>query len=59
MFIYNCPHCDKEMEGSFGDDVYCEDCDITFETDWDYITEDSPAGWLTGLEQDGDYPINN
>jgi hypothetical protein len=49
MFEYNCPHCDSKMEGSFGDKVYCEKCDITFETDWDG-DGDSYFAWLTGVE---------
>jgi hypothetical protein len=54
IFSYSCPHCDLEIEnGGFGDNVYCENCDKTFETDWDYITEDYMSAWLTGVEYDG------
>ena len=49
-FEYDCPHCGKEMEGSFGDDVDCTTCNKTYETDWDYSGEDSMAAWLTGVE---------
>lgn len=52
-FEYTCPHCEEEMSGSFGDNVYCEHCDITFETDWDSIDDDTFGAWLTGKEYDG------
>lgn len=45
-FEYNCPHCNSEMTGSFGENVYCEKCDLTFETEWDYISEGSMGAWL-------------
>lgn len=53
MFEYDCPHCDKVLKGGFGDDVYCNICNKTYETDWDYISEDSMGAWLTGKEYDG------
>jgi len=43
MFKYDCPNCEEQMEGSFGDDVTCNDCGKTYETDWDYID------WIEGL----------
>lgn len=52
-FNYNCPHCDEEMTGSFGDNVYCPNCDKTYETEWEYVTEDYFGWWLTGKEMDG------
>ena len=49
MFDYECPHCEKELSGDFGDDVYCDKCKITMETEWDYIG-DGMSAWLTGIE---------
>lgn len=46
-FTYDCPKCGEELTGGFGEDVYCEKCDTTYETDWDYIGEDSMAAWIT------------
>lgn len=48
MFEYDCPECGKELQGSFGDDVYCDECKITFETDWDYVNDDCMAAWIVG-----------
>lgn len=45
--IYDCPNCDKELEGDFGDNVTCDDCNKTYETDWDYVG-DSIACWIIG-----------
>lgn len=50
MFDYECPHCESEMKGSFGDQVECLKCNIVFETEWDYIREGELASWLTGVE---------
>lgn len=47
-FTYDCPECGEELEGSFGEDVHCSLCNVTYETDWDYINEDSMAAWITG-----------
>ena len=52
-FEYECPHCGKILSGSFGDMVYCPACDKTYETDWDYITDDNLQAWLTGTEYSG------
>lgn len=51
MFEYECPHCSKELTGSFGEDVYCDNCDLIFGTDYD-LNLDSEGGenyfaWLT------------
>lgn len=54
---YECPYCDMELRGSFGDNVYCENCDKTFETDWDY-SGDSIVCWLTGAEYVGRIDID-
>ncbi len=44
---YECPTCNKELRGSFGDNVHCTKCNKTFETDWDYVGEDySIASWI-------------
>jgi hypothetical protein len=58
-FDYNCPHCGKELSGSYGDDVYCDVCDITYETDYTdgYDDENEWAdGYLTGVEHKGKKP---
>lgn len=34
-FTYDCPECGEEMKGTFGEDVYCKKCNITYETDCD------------------------
>ena len=46
MFDYECPNCGKNLEGSFGDDVTCTDCNKTFETDWDYTGFDYMSAWI-------------
>jgi hypothetical protein len=55
MLNYYCAYCDKELTGSFGDNVYCDNCDISFETDWDYIDagDGNMSAWLTGVEYKG------
>ena len=30
---YGCPECGKELYGGFGEEVYCEECDVTYETE--------------------------
>lgn len=59
-FTYNCPHCDKELEGSYWDNVYCDICDITFETDYTERYDDECEctwSWLTGIEKNGNHLI--
>jgi len=51
-FEYNCPYCDTEMYGSFGDNVYCPKCDKTFETDCDG-DDDTFGAWITGEGHEG------
>lgn len=41
MTNYSCPNCNKNLIGSFGDNVYCDLCNKTYETDWDYSTEEN------------------
>jgi hypothetical protein len=56
MFTYDCPHCGKELEGSFGEEVYCDICDKTYETDYECSViddGDSYGAWLTGKEWPG------
>ena len=57
MFLYDCPHCNTELKGSYGDDVYCKKCNITLETDWDMELfddgDESHWAWLTGVEHKG------
>lgn len=57
MFEYTYPHCGAELEGSFGENVYCEKCNKTYETDYDTI-EDGYGAWLTGAEFDGKIDID-
>lgn len=54
LFEYECPHCAAELYGRFSENVYCKICNITLETEWDYISEDSVAAWLTGKELPND-----
>lgn len=56
-FEYECPECYSEMGGSFGDNVYCKNCDVTFETDWDYTSGDSMGAWLSGKKYEGKVDI--
>jgi len=56
-FEYECPKCYNEMEGSFGDNVYCETCDVSYETDWDYTSGDSMGAWLSGKKYTGKVDI--
>ena len=51
-FEYECPHCGNEMEGDFGEDVHCEKCNKTYETDWEYtnVEEGCMSAWLIGKE---------
>lgn len=58
MFEYECPHCNEELNGSFGDNVYCSKCNKTYETEWDYVREDTPSSWLTGKEYAGKVNID-
>jgi len=57
MFKYECPYCEQELSGSFGDNVYCAVCNITFETECDYNLDaeggESYYAWLTGIEHKG------
>ena len=50
MFEYECPHCDEELKGDFGEDVHCKKCNKTYETDWDYTASDSMSDLLKGKE---------
>lgn len=53
MLNYDCPYCEEELWGEFGESVYCEKCNKTFETDWDYTSYSSISCWLTGIEYIG------
>ena len=46
MFEYDCPGCGMKLEGSFGDNVHCKDCNKTYETEWDWVSEDSMSAWI-------------
>lgn len=53
---YDCPHCGQELKGELGEPVYCTNCNVTFETDWDYDDPERTPGetfWLTGTEYKG------
>lgn len=54
MLEYSCRHCGSSLSGAFGEKVYCEECDMTFETDYDYTEEGSIVCWITGAETWGD-----
>ncbi len=45
-FEYDCPECGADLYGGFGDDVHCKECDICYETDWDYSSYDSMSAWI-------------
>ena len=49
VFKYFCPICWAELEGDFGEDVYCDKCDVTYETDWDSYGEGAGAGSLPSI----------
>ena len=53
--IYSCKYCDNELEGNFGDRVYCDKCNKTFETDYDYASEENLFCWTVGDGIDGDW----
>ena len=46
MFEYECPICGNELRGGFGDDVTCEDCKATFETEWERVDYDNATSWI-------------
>lgn len=49
---YSCPECGEDLRGGFGDDVHCEKCNKTYETDWDYCGEDYDiCCWIVGEKQ--------
>lgn len=54
MLKYSCRHCGSELHGSFGEKVYCKECDMTFETDYDYTESGDIVCWITGAETWGD-----
>lgn len=58
MFQYNCPYCDEELKGSFGDNVYCKKCDKTYESNWDHTSKYSVNAWLTGKEHEGKVDVD-
>ena len=43
---YWCPEYGDELFGRLGEDVFCEACGLTFETDWDYESDDSMTCWI-------------
>ena len=47
-FEYECPECDNTLHGGFGEDVHCDECGKTFETDFDYsdAMEGNLAAWI-------------
>ena len=52
-FTYDCPHCNFEMRGDFGDNVYCPECDKSYETEWEYA--DGEYGMFAWLIEDKEY----
>lgn len=51
----DCPYCGCEMDVNFGDNVYCDNCNITFETDFELVDCENGiySTWLTGKEEIG------
>ena len=45
MLEHECPNCDKELMSGFGEDVYCDVCNKTYETEWDY-TGETMTSWI-------------
>jgi hypothetical protein len=58
IFEFECPHCGTEMKGTFVGNVYCPNCDLSFETDSDG-NDDNFDAWLTGKEFKGKIDISN
>tara|TARA_R100001039_G_scaffold10623_1_gene5402 strand:+ start:35627 stop:35815 length:189 start_codon:yes stop_codon:yes gene_type:complete len=58
MFEYDCPECGEEMQGSFGDNVYCKNCNITYETELEQVTYDSFSSWICGVLGEGKIDID-
>jgi len=61
IFEYDCPYCGETLKGGFGDNVYCKDCNKTFETESELIDSDecSYAAWLTSVEYDGKFDVDD
>lgn len=48
-FQYECPKCNQELYGDFGEYVYCSNCKINYDTDWDYTDcgeDTSMEAWI-------------
>ncbi len=46
MFEENCPNCGTWLEWDIPDDVTCPKCNTKYETEFEYVTEDTLSGWL-------------
>lgn len=47
---WQCPNCgedNSETAFPFGDPVKCGSCGKIFETEWDYVSWDNLASWVT------------
>ena len=51
-FKYDCPICDNQLKGSFGDDVTCSKCNNSFETDYDGDGDTYNAWIIKKIEDD-------
>lgn len=52
--VNECPNCEDELEGGmFGDNAYCEKCNITFETDYYRHPRHPITSCLSGIEYKG------
>ena len=49
-FEYECPYCSNTIFGGIGDNVSCDLCKKSYETDYEYVTDDNLVAWLTGRE---------
>lgn len=47
MLDYECPNCGEELEGDFGENVFCEKCNKTYETQYDYGGNYDLMCWIT------------
>lgn len=52
--MHDCPNCGETFEDQqdfhfpWSDGITCSACGKTFDTDWDYVSEDSLAWWTRG-----------
>ena len=52
---HTCSECSEDFEPDsfpFGDDVQCPHCGVWLETEFEQLTYDSMANWVTGKAKD-------